>query len=47
MSEADQISSCGDLFKILYLVTGKCFLFLMLYFMLDGLILFCKGNFVV
>ena len=31
--------------KFLNPVTGKCFLVLMLYFMLDGLILFCKGDF--
>ena len=38
--------SFGDfLKKILYPVTGKCFLDFNAVFMLDGLILFCKGDF--
>ena len=35
----------GLIKKILYLAADLCFLFLMLYLMLGGLILFCKGDF--
>ena len=46
MSEADQISRFGNLKKKFYIRSPvSVFLFLMLYFMLDGLILFHKGYF--
>ena len=44
MSEADQISNLA--IKKFYIRSPvSIFLFLMLYFMLDGQILFCKGDF--
>ena len=42
MSERDEISSFDDFKKILYPATSKCFL---VFNMLDGLILFRKGDF--
>ena len=45
MSEWDEISSFGDLKKFYIQSPVSIFLFLMLNFMLDGLILSRKGDF--
>ena len=46
VSEADQISSFGNLKKKFYIRPSESvFLFLILYFMLDGLVLFHIGGF--
>jgi len=40
----DEILTFGDFFKILYTATSKLFRVLKMYFMLDGLTLFRKGD---